>query len=306
MKNRMIFSLLCCFFSTFSSADEMIIPGTSVTLDGPEGFTLASAFSGLQSQDGSSITISELPLEAYEEFLAIFSNIDAAIEAFAQQGVTIESAKTVTAADQQVPVLYGTQSVSSFDIQKYVAIIRGETTVLLAFNVIDPDVLTELGVEHVIASVSLSPAATLEEKMEALAFDFRATAPFRATDVLAGSGVMMSSFEGIDPTGMKPAVVIVRAVSPTDFSLGPVALAELLLRNTQGFEGADSVLTNDTTFAGGTGNYLEAVTENRKIVQYLRIPDDGMYVRLIAFGAIDELDLVLEAVLDVADSVSIK
>ena len=48
-----------------AQAAPIVIPGTSVSLEPPAGFTVAENFSGLENiHSGSSITINELPLEA--------------------------------------------------------------------------------------------------------------------------------------------------------------------------------------------------------------------------------------------------
>ena len=276
--------LITLLVAVASFADEFSIPGTSVSLDAPDGFSVATGFSGLQNlEDGSSITVIELPVEAYEELALIFSDLDVAKAGFAQQGVSIERSGTIAVGGQIVPILMGSQPIPGGSVEKYMALFRGDTAVLISFNIFDAETITISTIERSLASVTLSSAPTLSEEVEQLPFSFASAAPFRIGDVLGGSSVLLTSFEGIDPTGLMPVVIIVR----------------------QGFEEAEIASSEEVNFGGGAANYLEAVSEGRKIVQYLRVPANGIYVRLVAFGEIAEIDEVLSAVSEIARSVSV-
>ena len=297
--------LITLLVAVASFADEFSIPGTSVSLDAPDGFSVATGFSGLQNlEDGSSITVIELPVEAYEELALIFSDLDVAKAGFAQQGVSIERSGTIAVGGQIVPILMGSQPIPGGSVEKYMALFRGDTAVLISFNIFDAETITISTIERSLASVTLSSAPTLSEEVEQLPFSFASAAPFRIGDVLGGSSVLLTSFEGIDPTGLMPVVIIVRALAAVP-AFDVKLVAQQLLRETQGFEEAEIASSEEVNFGGGAANYLEAVSEGRKIVQYLRVPANGIYVRLVAFGEIAEIDEVLSAVSEIARSVSV-
>jgi hypothetical protein len=268
---------------------------------------VATSFSGLQNlQDGSSITVTELPIEAYSQLLPIFMDLDAAIDSFRQRGVSIERTISFSVGQQEIPALVGSQTIPDGKVGKYLALYRGDVTVMLTFNVFDPRILTPSAVEEIIRSVRLAPAATLQQKVNQLPFFFRVTAPFRVGDALGGSTALIPSFEGTDPTGLRPVVIIGRAVSAIDPSANPELVAQQLLRGTKGFESAEIARIEEAEFGGGTGAFLAAIAGERTIVQYLRIPPDGMYIRLVAFGETTEFNQVMPAIAEIAGSVTIR
>lgn len=207
--------------------------------------------------------------------------------------------------NQQVPVLIGTQAISGVEVQKYMALFRGEVTVLIAFNIFDSQAVTASTVESTIKSTRLSTAATLAQKIDQLPFTFQTTAPFIIGDIIGGSSLLLPTFEGTDPTGLRPVVLITRAQAAMSSSSDTKMLAQRLLRGTQGFENAEIITSEQRGFAGGLSHYMEAVKGDRKIVQLVRLPPDGVYLRLVAFGKRSELDKVLPSVSEIAQSVSI-
>ena len=289
-----------------SFAEQVRIPGTSVSLDSPDGFTLASSFSGLENlQDGSSITVNEFPIEAHSQLLPIFTDLNTAISNFRQQGVLIDRADTYVIGQQKIPALIGSQPIPGGEVGKYLVLYRGDVTVMLTFNVFDPRVLKPSIVEKTILSVRLAPAATLQQKVDRLPFSFRVTAPFRVGDAIGGSTALLPSFEGTDPAGLMPVVIIARSLSAIDPSANLELAARQLLLGTQGFENAEITSTREVEFGGGTAVFLEARAGQRTIAQFARIPPNGRYVRLVAFGETNQLKRVMPAVTEIAGSVAI-
>ena len=158
----------------------MAIPGTTVSLEPPPGFTLSNNFSGLENiQSGSSITITELPPDAYPEISTLFSQEEAATEAFLRQGIAIEERTVIAISDTQVPLLRGTQQGEVGQVTKYMALLKGEKTVLVTFNIIDPTPDTPDIVTATVSSISLAAAPTLEKQLSQLSFAFQPQAPLR-------------------------------------------------------------------------------------------------------------------------------
>ncbi|MEM9486549.1 MAG: hypothetical protein AAGA83_22970 [Cyanobacteria bacterium P01_F01_bin.116] len=288
-----------------AQAAPIAIPGTSVALEPPAGFTIAENFSGLENADsGSSITINELPLEAYEEISTLFNTEESATEALLRQGIAIEDYTLLDVVDGQVPLLRGTQQSAAGAVIKYITLFKGETTILVTFNIIDPTQVTQDIVENTVASITLVAAPTLEDKISQLSFSFQPTAPFNVADVLGGSTVLLSTIEGPDPTGLKPIVIITRGQNVVyDDAAG---ISEDLLRGTRGLSLAEIIREESVEFAGGRGYLLEARVDAITIVQYTYVPDDGRYIRLLATGEDYEFRDLFSVVDDIAVSVTIE
>ena len=285
-------------------AAEVAIPGTSVSLDAPDGYVLSSTFSGLEdASSGSSITITELPAESYDEVATMFSDLRNAAEGFATRGVVVERAERFALDDQTVPVLVGYQETSVGRVEKYMALLRGEVMVLVAFNDRTKE-LTDSAVKQILASVRLGSAATLAQQLDELSFTFQAVDPFHTSRTLGGSAALLQTFEDIDPTGLKPAVVIGGSLRPMPPTLSPQSVARAVVLSTHGFEESEITVEERRSFAGTAGRYLEAVADNRKIVQFVSLAPDRTYIRLVAFGETSALDAVLPEVEKIAASVS--
>lgn len=287
-------------------AIPIAIPGTSISLEIPDGFTVADNFSGLENiRSGSSVTINELPLEAYEEIFPLFSSEDAATEGLLRQGITIEDYSTLAVGDDQVPLLRGTQQSAVGVVTKYLTLFKGETTILVTFNILDPDDLTQEKVETTIASITLAAAPTLDDKLAQLPFSFQPASPFTVADVMGGSLALLSTIPGPDPTGLLPIVIIARGQNVI-YGRDAADLSEDLLRGTQGFALAEIVLEEAVEFAGGSGYFIQARMDDLTVIQYTHVPENGRYIRLLATTAHEGHDDVRFAIEEIADSVRVK
>src|SRR3954468_10238290 len=86
------------------------IPNSSVAMAPPQGFRIARSFPGLESpEDGSNITIGELPPDGYSKLAASFSSPKTASAAFAAQGISVARIEQVLVGSAQVPLAMGDQ-----------------------------------------------------------------------------------------------------------------------------------------------------------------------------------------------------
>ena len=298
--------LLVWAVASNARAEPISIPGTSVAMAAPAGFTVAHDYTGLEHlETGSSILIAELPAEAYPELADLFTRADDLVARFASQGVGITDTRELTVDGARVPFAVGRQFAQGVEFAKYVAVFKGENTVLMTFSIADSSGFSESDAEAVVRSVTLARAPTIDEKLALLSFTFRAIAPFRASDVLAGNAVMLTTFDGTDPSGTKPVVVLAQA--PTAARPGDESrLAEHFLRKMSDFADARIEEQGPTTFAGGRGHFIAAVFEARTVLQYLRVLPDGTYVRLVSRGETDAMESAAAAIIEVANSVQLK
>lgn len=280
------------------------IPGTTVVIEPPPGFTLSENFSGLEHVDsGSSLTINEFPAEAYTQLSPLFSTQEDATEAFLRQGILVEERTTVDVGTAPLPLIYGIQQSPIGTVEKYITLMQGDNTVLLTFNILDPTITSREAVEAAIASINLASAPTLEEKVAQLPFSFEAFTPFELRDVIGGSSALLTTFEGTDPSGEQPVIIIAKGQSAV-YETNLAELSETLLRGTQGFALADITYESPTSFANGNGYLLEADQNGISIIQYTHVGTDQRHLRLVATGATTELNRMREAVMSVATSVT--
>ncbi len=285
------------------------IPGTSVTLVAPPGFQVARKFAGLENPDtGSSITVSEFPPDSYADLAKAFSSPRTAASRFDVNGVRITRIEQIDVDSGQIPVAVGGQEVRNQEVMKYIALMGGAPmqakTVLLTLNIADSSRIGHTGVESILKSVRLAHEATLAEKLTQLSFTFKSVAPFRPQDMLPGGIVILASFEGREPAGDRPVLLIGRAATSATPAETPQT-AERILHNTGGLADAEIVDQATATFAGGPAHYIEAVAGDQKILQFLRVLPGGTYIQLLARGGTKEIDDVRAAVKEIADSVEL-
>ena len=284
-------------------AAPIAIPGTSVSLEPPAGFTVAENFAGLENvESGSSITINELPPEAYAEVSTIFSTAESAQEGLLRQGIIVSEHTLITVGQDQVPLLRGVQQTAAGEFTKYLTLLKGETTILVTFNIAAPNQTTQETVEATVASIILATAPTIDEKIEQLPFSFQTAEPFKVADALGGSSALLTTFEGTDPSGMAPVVIIARGQNII-YGQDAADISDDLLRGTQGFSLAEIIRQETVEFSGGSGYLIEAELDGLTVLQYAYVPANGRYIRLLATGERSALMDVLPAVEEIAASV---
>lgn len=283
-----------------ANAQERVeISGTSVTLTPPPGFTARAR--GLEDGAGSSVTIGERPADAYSELAELFGSAKNLSAGYAAQGVTIRSVRQIATPAGPVPFASGTQSTNGREIVKYLALLKGDKTVLVTFNIAGRS-LSEADAEALVRSVEIARAPTLEEQLAGLPFTFEAIEPFQVTDVIARSTVTLAVPGAREASGRQPVIVIGRGQSQA--MMGDEArVAVELLRGTSGFREATITAQGPTTFAGGAGYVVTAVVADRTVVQYLRIVPGGLYLRLLARGQTSAMQSAEATIRSIAESV---
>jgi hypothetical protein len=293
------------------NAQPTRIPGTSVTMTAPPGFRVSRNPPGLQNAEtGSSIVIAELPPESYSEAAAVFSSPKTASNRYSGQGIRITRVEQLAVGAGQVPLAIGGQAENGREVRKYITVMGGDAqsntkTTLITFSIAAADPLRQSDVEAAVRSVALARVPTLDEKLARLPFTFKAIPPFRTVDVVnEGTGAMLATFEGSDPSAAKPIIVISRAgtsAAPSDVP----QMSERLIRGMNEFREAQVTEQKPTVFVGGEGYFMAAVSGNFGILQFTRVLPGGRYVRLFARGEPSALEAVRDAVAEIASSVAI-
>lgn len=283
---------LVALLAPAAAQERVAIAGTSVTLTPPPGFTPSRRLRGLENEaTGSSITIAERPAQAYAELAERFSSARRLSEGYARQNVTIRSVRRI---DGRIPFAVGRQTDDGQDITKYLALLEGDKTVLVTFNIADRS-FTEADAEAVVRSIELTPGPTLEQQLATLPFTFSVVEPYSVAQVIPRQAVTL------EVEGDAEQAVIVIGVGQSRAMMGDEArVAGDLLRGTgREWREAPIVAQGPAQFAGGEGYVVSAVAADRMSLQYLRIVPGGTYVRLLArgtTGAVENAKGVIEAI----------
>ena len=281
--------------------ERVAIPGTSVSLIAPPGFTRAR--SGLQhAASGSTITISETAAQAYPDLAARFSSPKSLSEGYAEQGTTIRGVRRISVGDAEVPFAIGRQSTDDGQqLAKYLALLKGDKTVLVTFTIADRG-FTEADADAVVRSIELSPGPTQEQQLADLPFTFRAVEPFAVANISPRQAVTLEPAGG--QRGSADPVVIVIGRGRSQALRGEEAsVAVELLTRTGGFRDVEITSQGAAAFAGGDGYVVTGMVENRTVVQYLRILAGGSYLRLLARGETAAMQAAEATIAEIAASV---
>jgi len=287
-------------------AEALLVPGTTLAMEPPPGYSLSGGFSGFENLvTNSSITIMELPVTAYDQIAASMATTEAATKALASQGIEVTNRSSLTVGGEEVPFIEGLQPYQSSTIVKYFTILKGEKTVLVTFNIFDESVTTKEVAIDALETIELRSAPSLEDQLKLLPYSVSNKAPFEAKHVIGGSSVIMPTFEGDDPTGLKP-LIILSSGQPGIATSQLQPAAESLFRTVRGLQGVTITSSRSLTLPGGKVFVVEGKTSVKSAIQYLWPTGTTGYVRMLAVGASEQLDPLRSTISDIADSVQPK
>jgi hypothetical protein len=275
--------------------ERLAIRGTSVTLTPPPGFTASRTERGIENAStGTTITISEAAAEAYPGLAERFKSPKSMTDGYANQGITIRSVRTV---DGKIPFAVGRQTKGAKDLTRYLALLKGDKTVLVSFTIPDRS-FTEADAEAVLRSIELTPEPTLEERLGGLPFVFSAVAPYEVKEVINRQAV------NLEVAGDRAQPTVTIGYGRSQALMGEEArVAVDLVKGTGGFREAQITSQEPAVFAGGNGYRVTAVIEDRVAVQYLRIVSGGGYIRLFARGTTSAMQNAEGVIAEIASSV---
>lgn len=282
--------------------DAISVPGTSVTLIPPAGFAVARGGRGLDDGAGSTITIGERAAAAYAELAEMFESAKSLSAGYAAQKVTIRAVRQIDTPSGPVAFATGTQINAGREQPKYLALLRGDKTVLITFNLANRS-LSEADAEALLRTVSLTPAPTVDEQLAGLPFTFELVEPFRVNGPIVRGAVTLATTDGNPAASPQPVIVIGRGQSQALMGDEPRVAVDLL-RNTGGFRDATITSQGPATFGGGAGYVVTAFVDDRTVVQYLRIVPGGAYLRFLARGQTGPMQTAEAAITAIAGSVA--
>lgn len=285
------------------------IPGSSVSLAPPSGFSPAPNFSGFVSEDGrASILVTELPAQASESVRTLFVDEATARRHFATQGVQVKQLESLTADGRSIPVVVGAQHAHGHTFDKWVGLYSGAPTVLITIQVPVEDALPDRVAKDVLASVKVSPPPSLEQKLSALPFTVVAQPPFRIVDALAGSSIVMTAGElDVDPESRQPLIVIASQLSLPFSSDDLSDVSDQLIAGSHRIKDGVIDSRDEIMFAGIEGLRVNGRLSNGSTYyHYLALWPGDRFVRLVAILPPGSSVQAEKAIEEVADSVGFR
>lgn len=132
-----LFILLTTLFTSLWVHAQITVPGTSITLKAPEGFTESSDFPGIAlAEKGSSIMVNVVPAP----YVAISASFDEA--GLKTQGMTLISREEVTGGFGEGILIHASQSAQGTPFLKWVLVFGDDSTTNLVTGTF-PEVLSE-------------------------------------------------------------------------------------------------------------------------------------------------------------------
>ncbi len=306
--------ILCALAATIANAQtRTAIPGTSVSVAAPAGFSVSTQFAGLVDQSKTaSFLVVEFPPIAYEQISTLFKDLESVKANFARQQVMIETLDMLDTGAGKVPFATGTQAVAGTTFDKWIALYKGEKTVLITIQAPQSSKLGADMVRAMLASVTLGEAPKISEKLNALPFLVKVIEPYRAIDTIGGIGVLMTVGPlDADPSEGQPNVIVVyQATSPVDLS-NLEASSEVMLQRTRGYANAQVTSKAAVTFAGVKGFVTRGTRKtdagaDKQFVHYLGVAPDNRHVRLIASGDEKQMSELKPALEQIVASIGLK
>ena len=290
-----------------AAADAQQIPGTSVTISPPEGFEPSSQFAGFAHPDSqSSLMIVEMPADAYTELEPLFATEDFAASSMASQGIEVTGIEEIVINDSPTNMIRGTQEAAPGLIaEKFLVLLKGEKTVLVTANILDLETTTAASTVSSLESITLSQPATLEEQLQQLPFTVEVIEPFITNATIAGSTLLLTTFEGTDPSGKQPVIIIANGLQPI-VSDDLQAASERLMKETAAEELGDVSIGEGELLTEGQSEAwkIDARSDTKLAIQYLWPRQDDGYIRLVALGEPSQLEPLRPTIEAIARSVA--
>lgn len=297
------------------AAQEAVqIPGTSVTITPPDGFSVSADFQGLaNAEKQGSFLVAEFPAEAAAQLGGLFADESNAVAGFAAKGITVKSREEIDNADgDTVPILRGSQEANGVTLDKWMALYAGEKVVMITFQIPEANALDEDAMRGALASVRLGgseeSAEPADERLASLPFEFDTVEPFRIGNVNPGVGVMLTVGPN-DIDDNQPQVVLnFTKANPAAKPLEPKEMANI----TFDAFGDDVVIESqeEEIFAGldgwkTTGTVVEKGIKKR-FMHWIASVDETTAAYAFGYGPEDGFGDLQDAVEEMAGSYELK
>lgn len=273
-----------------AAAEPQRVPGTTVTMEPPLGFTSSNRFSGFQSaRTGATILVAEMGLEGKGDIVGIFSSLDTVKPPFARQGVMLEEAVPIQRKGAPAFLYRGTQTAGGVAYEKWVGLFIGDRLAVVSFQAPRVHAPSRAAIEAAYASISLGTPASLAERVALLPFRFEDLGEFRIARVIARTTAWLTiGPKDTDPDNDQPSMIVAVAFTAIKPPADHKAHGEIALSKLQTVKDLEFLDGEKMQVAGRPGYRLNAKAvdistgRNMRITQWIRYAED--YMRILAFA----------------------
>jgi hypothetical protein len=275
-------------------AQERVFPGGSgVGLVPPPGLVLSTNFSGFEdAAKGTSIVLTELPVDAYAELAAKF-NPDGlratGIEAGQPEDWPVEGAVVSK-------LIRGSQVAAGVRYRKWVVLVGATTTTaMVTVQIPDgvPGGLSDADVETALRTITIRTPPSLDEQVAALPFKVSDTAGFRPVRVIAGATFLLTEGPNdVAANSTQPIIIIASNLNTAPEASARMSFAKQAFASLTGIKDVQS--DNETSSEENGAEWVEIDGSAKDAAS-----GDALYVAQIARF---ETSRYVRAILIVRDS----
>lgn len=296
-----------------SAADPVFPPSSRFGFTPPSDMTPSRRFSGFERlEGGATVSVVELPPAAFADLEKNFTD-----ENLKAQGFVVATREAVKVAGDVEAVLFtGEQPVTEPPgapaIRKWLLLVGDPTVTGIIIAQTVPEAETDATMRGMLTGLSIRPALSLEQQVEALPFRIGDAAGFRPVRVLAGNSVLLTQGPKDQMVNLEqPILVLAQAVQPPPAADQRDAFARAALYSNQtmkdfAIERAQSYRQNGVDWHEIVARAVDMPTNTPVVVsQTIRFAPDG-YLRAVGVVRADQRGGTLAQFREVIDSVEVK
>ncbi|MGU3536561.1 hypothetical protein [Methylobacterium sp. A54F] len=296
-----------------AAAAEPVYPaGSRFGFEPPADMAPSRRFSGFERKEGgATLSVVELPPAAFADLVKNFTD-----DNLRSQGLQVESREAVKIGDAEGLLFTGEQPPQGDTpgpaIKKWLLLVGDPTVTGLIIAQALPDAETEKSMRALVTGVTIRPALSLEQQVEALPFRIGDPSGFRPVRVLAGNSVLLTDGPKDQMTSLEqPILVLAQAVQPPPTAEQRDAFARAALYANQtmkdfAIERAQSYRQNGVDWHEIVARAIDLPTNTPVVVsQTIRFAPDG-YLRAVGVVREDQREGTLAKFRQVIDSVQVK
>lgn len=310
---RLLAAVLGLAASMQVCAAEPVYPaGSRFGFEPPADMSPSRRFSGFERREGgATLSVVELPPSAFADLVQTFTDAN-----LRSQGFTVEAREALKIGEAEGMLFTGVQpgeaGAGQPAIRKWLLLVGDPTVTGLIIGQALPDAETETTMRGLVTGVTIRPALSLAEQVEALPFRIADPAGFRPVRVLAGNSVLMTDGPKDQMTNLEqPILVLAQAVQqpPPAEQRDAFAKAALYANQTMKdfvIERAQGYRSNGTDWHEIVARAVDLPTNTAVVIsQTIRFAPDG-YLRALGVVREDQREGTLAKFRAVVDSVQVR
>lgn len=294
------------------AAEPVYPPGSRFGFDPPSDMGLSRRFTGFERKEGgATVSVVELPPNAFPELVTGFT--DASL---LSQGFAVEKREAVKIGDDEAMLYTGEQpadpNAPGPAIRKWILVVGSASVTGLIIAQALPEAETEATMRKLVTGVTIRPALSLADQVEALPFRITDSAGFRPVRVLAGNSVLLTDGPKDQMQNLEqPILVLAQAVQqpPSAEQRDGFARSALYANQTMKdfvIERAQSYRSKGVEWHEIVARAIDMPTNVPVVVaQTIRFNPDG-YLRAVGVVREDQRAGVLAKFREVVDGVQVK